>query len=119
MEDLMKELKEVLDTEKLITARLVDSVVRSTQLASSITPEMQGLFEQWISFISLQMMREAKDNEIDIPAAAEKIGIKESSLLSLILYMQRSGSLNVQKITFLRGNGVNEEICDCLKGDSK
>ena len=113
----MKELREVLDTEKLITARLVDSVARSAQLASGITPEMQELFEQWISFITQQIKREANGCEIDIPLTANKIGIKESSLLSLVLYMQRNGSLNVQKVTFLEGNGLNEEVCNCLKGD--
>ncbi|MCL2767888.1 MAG: hypothetical protein FWE49_04110 [Synergistaceae bacterium] len=118
MEELMKELKEVLETEKLITARLVDSVVRSVQLASSITPEMQELYEQWVSIIASQIMREVPDCEIDIPAIAEKIGVKESSLLSLISYMQRKGSIYVQKVTFSKGNSVNEEICDCLKGDN-
>ena len=117
MEELMNEFKEALDAEKLITARLVDSVARSVQLASGITPEMQELFEQWVSFIASQILREAKDGEIDIPAVAEKIGVKEPSLLSLILYMQRNGGIKVQKITFINGNGVNEEVCNCLKGE--
>ena len=118
MEEFMKEFKEALEVEKLITARLVDSVARSARLASSVTPEMQELFEQWISLISSQIMRETKGCEIDIPATAEKIGVRESSLLSLILCMQRNGSINVQKITFLKGSGKNEEVCDCLKGDN-
>ena len=117
MEEFMKEFREVLEAEKLITARLVDSVARTAQLASSVTPEMQELFDQWVSFIVSQVMREAEDCEIDIPAAAERIGVKESSLLSLILYMQRNGSINVQKITFLKGDGKDGEMCDCLKGD--
>jgi hypothetical protein len=115
MEEFMKEFREALDTEKLVTARLVDSIARSVQLASSITPEMQELFEQWISCISSQMMRETDGCEIDIPAVAKKIGIKESSLLSMVLYLQRNGNLKVQKMTFLKGNGNNEEVCDCLK----
>lgn len=115
MEEFMKEFREALDAEKLITARLVDSVTRSVQLAGNLTPEMQELFEQWISYIASQVIREAECNEIDVPAVAERIGIKESSLLSLILYMQRNGSLCVQKVTFLEGSGNNEEICNCLK----
>ena len=118
MEEFMKEFKEVLEAEKLITARLVDSVARGARLASSVTPEMQELFEQWVSFIASEVIREADDCEIDIPAAAKRIGVKESSLLSLILYMQRNGSINVQKITFLKGDGKDEEICGCLKGDT-
>ncbi|MCL1941558.1 MAG: hypothetical protein FWG09_06400 [Synergistaceae bacterium] len=117
MNDLMNEFKEALEAEKLITARLVDSVARGVQLASSVTPEMRELFEQWVSFIASQVMREASGCEIDIPAVAKKIGVKESSLLSLVLYMQRNGGLNVQKVTFTKGNGENEEICNCLKGD--
>jgi hypothetical protein len=117
MEELMKEFKEALDTEKLITARLVDSISRSAQLASSVTPEMQELFEQWISFIASQVIRETDGCEIDIPAVAKTIGIKESSLLSLVLFMQRSGSIKVQKVTYLKGVGKNEEICNCLIGD--
>jgi hypothetical protein len=114
----MNEFREALDAEKIITARLVDSVTRSVQLASGATPEMQELFLQWVSLIASQVVREAESCEIDVPAVAQKIGIKESSLLSLILYMQRSGGLNVQKITFTEGDGKNQEICDCLKRDS-
>ena len=117
MEEFIEKFKEALEAEKLITARLVESVARGVQLASSVTPEMQELFEQWVTLITLQIMREADGLEIDIPATAQKIGIKESSLLSLILYMQRNGSINVRKITFSNGNGKNEEICNCLKRD--
>jgi hypothetical protein len=119
MEEFMKEFKEALEAEKLITARLVDSTTRTVQLASSVTPEMQELFEQWISFIASQIMREAEGCEIDIPSVAKKIGVKESSILSLITFMQRKGSLFVQKVTFTDGKGKNEEICNCLKGDSQ
>ena len=115
MEEFMKEFREALDTEKLITARLVDSITRSVQLAGSLTPEMQELFDQWISLIASQVIREAECSEIDVPAVAQRIGIKESSLLSLILYMQRNGSLSVKKVTFIEGSGNNEEICNCLK----
>ena len=115
MEEFIKEIRDVLDAEKLITARLVDSVTRSAQLAGSTTPEIQELFEQWVSTISSHIMREADGCEMDIPAVAKRIGIKESSLLSLVIYMQRNGSINVQKITFTKGNGENKEICDCLK----
>ena len=117
MEEFMKEFREALDAEKFITARLVDSVTRSVQIAGSATPEMQDLFEQWISLIASQVIREADSCEIDVPAVSQRIGIKESSLLSLILYLQRSGGISVRKITFEEGSGNNEDICHCLKAD--
>jgi len=117
MEEFMKEFKEALNAEKLITARLVDSVAKNVQLSSSITPEMHDLFGQWVSLIASQVMREAESCEMDISTVAAKIGIKESSLLSLILYLQRSGSISVKKITFVESNGKNEDVCSCLKGD--
>ena len=118
MEEFMKEFKEALDAEKLITARLVDSIARNVQLSSSITPEMHDLFGQWISLIASQVMREAESCEVDIPAVAKKIGIKESSLLSLILYLHRNGSISVNKVTFTDGKGKNEDVCNCLKGNN-
>lgn len=115
MEELIKEIKEAIDAEKLITARLVDSVSRTAQLAGGTTPEMQELFTQWISLITSQIMRECKDGEIDLPNIAEKIGVKETTLLSLLLSMQRSGKLRIGKIAFLTEGLNDDEVCNCLR----
>ncbi len=41
-------LQDYLDSCRLVTARLVDSIARSSQMASSRTPEMEELFCQSI-----------------------------------------------------------------------
>ncbi len=113
--DLMGQVKEVLDSERLLTARMVDSVLRTSQLAALATPEMQDMFDQWVVLIGRQVLSEiGPSGECDIPSLAEKIGVGETTLFSLLVYLHRSGKIRIDGVRFAGGRGRNEEACGCL-----
>ena len=118
--NIVKEIREVLESERLLTARLVDSVLRTSQVASVATPEMQDMFGQWLALIGEQVLREIFDKEnagggeCDVRALAQSIGVSEATLFSLLVSMHRSGKIRVDTVRFSAGNGKNTEACGCL-----
>lgn len=113
----LQEIKRLLDSEGLVTARLVESVTRTAQMASTTVPEIQDLFSQWLSLIGGEVARMAASApEMDIVSTAQMIGIEESSLLSLLLMLQREGKLTIESVRIGKGRGKNSEICSCLMG---
>ena len=44
-----QDMKMLVHSLELVSARIFDSVITLSQLASSNTPEMNALFEQWVS----------------------------------------------------------------------
>ena len=73
---LIQEVKRLLDSEGLVTARLVESVTRTAQMASTTVPEIQDLFSQWLSLIGGEVARMAASSpEMDIASTANRIGI--------------------------------------------
>jgi len=114
---LIQEVKRLMDSEGLVTARLVESVTRTAQMASTTVPEIQDLFSQWLSLIGGEVARMAASSpEMDIASTANRIGIEESSLLSLLLMLQREGALSIESVRIGKGKGKNSEICSCLMG---
>lgn len=114
---LIQEVKRLLDSEGLVTARLVESVTRTAQMASTTVPEIQDLFSQWLSLIGGEVARMAASSpKMDIASTANRIGIEESSLLSLLLMLQREGALSIESVRIGKGKGKNSEICSCLMG---
>jgi hypothetical protein len=121
MEEMALEIKNVLDCERLLTARMVDSILRTNQMASYATPEMQDMFNQWLSMVGEQVLREPGEigqadqkSECDVPALARSIGVSEATIFSLLAYMHRSGRIRVETVRFSKGDGKNSEICSCL-----
>ena len=117
MDEMMKEVRDVLDAERLVTARMVDSVLRTSQLAGIATPEMQDMFMQWLNLIGEQILSELNGRdavECDLPALAGRVGVSETTLLSLFVYLQRSGRIRIGKLTLMEGTGRNTEDCGCL-----
>ena len=90
---------------------------RTAQMASTTVPEIQDLFSQWLSLIGGEVARMAASSpEMDIASTANRIGIEESSLLSLLLMLQREGALSIESVRIGKGKGKNSEICSCLMG---
>ena len=120
MEDIALEIKNVLDSERLLTARMVDSILRASQMASFATPEMQEMFNQWLGLVGEQVLRECgesesnKKGECDVPALARTIGVSEATIFSLLVFMHRSGRIRVNAVRFSKGDGKNTEACSCL-----
>ena len=118
MEDIELAIKDVLDSERLLTARMVDSVLRTCQMASYATPEMQEMFNQWLTLVGEQVLREAGEaegkSECDVPALARGIGVSEGTIFSLLGFLHRSGRIRVETVHFSCGEGKNSEACSCL-----
>lgn len=119
MDAMMKKIDEVLESERLVTARLVDSILRATQISTLATPEMQEMFTQWLSLIGDQVLGEIVREEegqgtCDVPALARSIGVSETTLFSLLAFLHRSGKIRIRTMDFALGSGKNTEACDCL-----
>ncbi|MGI6790003.1 hypothetical protein [Aminivibrio sp.] len=113
--DIFEEMKRLLDSEGLVTARLVESVTRTSQFSAASVPEIQMLFRQWLSLICREVKRFAvEDSDLSVSESAQKIGISPSSFLSLLLYLQRSGEISIESVLIGKGTGKNEDICSCL-----
>ena len=115
MEDIELAIKNVLDAECLITSRMVDSILRTSQLASYATPEMQEMFDKWLSLVGEHVLRECGENgECDVPATARSIGVSEATIFSLLVFLHRSGRIRMETVRFSNGNGNNTEACSCF-----
>jgi len=115
LDALIEDMKNMLDSTALVTARMIDSVINNSQLASSTTPEMQDLFRSWLECIAGEVKRklvEKGDLSADeIQKTANDIGISTNTLLSLVLYLQRKGDIRVDSIRISPGSGLNTEVC--------
>jgi len=110
-----QDLKALARSLELVSARVFESVVRTNQLASSTTPEMQNLFEQWLTIIARELLRiVGEEGKIDPEAVAEQIGITPESVLGLALTLQRQGQIKIKSVEVESGDGRNTDICGCM-----
>lgn len=109
-------LKELVQSLELVSARVLESVVLAGQLAGSSTPEMRVMFDQWLELLGGEVSRAAAEaGEIKPDELAAKIGVQPSTIISLALALQRQGKLNITSIKAEPCNEGNREICGCLK----
>ncbi|MDI9370351.1 MAG: hypothetical protein GX181_06105 [Synergistaceae bacterium] len=113
---LFDEIRKLVDSEGLVTARLVEAINRTAQMSSASVPEIQLLFEKWISLVGNEVLRFAeRAPEMNIEMVAKDIGIGETSLLSILLAMQRQGRIKIESVHIAKGSGQDNEICSCLR----
>lgn len=110
-----KRLFDLVESLELVTARMLEMSLANTQLATSQTPELRRLFDKWLTCLSSEVARfVGTGEEIDIEATAEKIGLSRASVLSILLALERQGTISVKSVKALPGDGKNRELCDCL-----
>lgn len=98
-------------------ARLLESVSKTAQLSSWATPEIHEMFEGWLDILGRQILRDQQlPGRIDVTSKADEIGISRSSLVSLLLFLQRQGKISITDMGLEAGEGSDEEICNCMKG---
>lgn len=120
MYDSTKNLKEQTPQElvhslELVSARIFDSIITTSQLASANTPEMQNLFGQWAAMIGGELLSLAVDEwTIDPVVAADRIGITPETVLSLALTLHRQGKLKITGLSIEPWDGKNKDICGCM-----
>lgn len=110
-----QDMRELIRSLELVSARVLDSIVSTGQLAASATPEMHSLFSQWVAMISGELLSIAGDGgTIDPAAAAGQIGITTETALSLALALHRQGKIKITGLTVEPGDGKNRDICGCM-----
>lgn len=116
---LEDELRRLMDTERLVTARLVDSILRTSRLAGTATPELQDLFGDWLSVMGAHVLEEV-DGPVrrDVASWAGNLGIGETSLFSLLVQLHRSGAVQIRTVELEPGDGRDVERCGCLETDA-
>jgi hypothetical protein len=116
-EEMLQDCKRMIDSTSLVTARMIESIVKNSQLASSATPEMQDMFQSWLKLVSGEVLRDldGEVTDVNIEETSERIGVTPSTLISLLLYLHRNGSVNIRTVRLQKGNGENKDICHDLK----
>ena len=111
-----QDMKMLVHSLELVSARIFDSVITLSQLASSNTPEINALFEQWVSCLGEELISEAEEKgKLDPEEISKRIGVSASTVISLALALHRQGKLKIKSLEVEQGNNVNSEICGCLK----
>lgn len=107
--------RELIRSLELVSARVLDSIVTASQVASENTPEMRGLFAQWLELIGSELLSTTgEENFINPEAAAAEIGITPETVISLALALHRQGRIKITSLNIERGDGKNKDICGCL-----
>lgn len=112
-----QDMNQLVHSLELVSARVFDSVIKLNQTATSSTPEMQLLFEQWLDLIGGEIARKAvEDGKIDPQELSKTIGVTPATILSLALTLHRQGKIKITEIKTEKGSGKNTEACGCLQG---
>lgn len=112
-----QDMNQLVHSLELVSARVFDSVIKLNQTATSNTPEMQLLFEQWLDLVGSEVARTAEEQgEIDPEALSQTIGVTPATILSLALSLHRQGKIRITGLKAEKGPGQNTEACGCLKG---
>ncbi len=111
-----QDMKMLVHSLELVSARIFESVISLNQLASSNTPEMNTLFNQWVSCLGEEIAAEAEEKgKLDPEEISKRIGVSCSTIISLALALHRQGRIRIKALEVEPGSNVNTEICDCLK----
>ena len=111
-----QDMKQLVKSLELVSARVLDSVVRASQLASAATPEMQAPFAEWVGCPGGELTRVVEEKgAINPDELAKTIGVTPATVISLALALHREGAIKITEIKAEPSNGVNTEICGCLR----
>ncbi len=117
------DLSSLVSSLERLSARLLEAVVRSSQIASSSTPEMRELFDRWTDCLCEDILETIeREGAVDIGPASARIGVSESTLLGLLLALNRRGRIRIGRVEgrpIVRADddeaAPNAEICDCMR----
>jgi hypothetical protein len=105
----------LLESLELVTARMLEMIVVSSQVAAAQTPEMRELFNTWIKYISDEIERMfGSGRDISLEEISKTTGLSRESVLTLLAALDRRGKIAITRVTAAPGDGRNSEICDCM-----
>jgi hypothetical protein len=100
---------------ELVTARMIETAVVNSQLASSQTPQTRRLFDTWIKCISSEIAGFfGGGGEVSLGTISEATGMSRESVLTILTALDRQGGIEITHVRASRGDGKNRDICDCL-----
>jgi hypothetical protein len=79
--------------------QMTGAVIEIGKMASGATPEIRGLFEEWVKAVEDEIMAFLKEKgSSDASEIAVKLKVSEESVLFLIGKMAREGKLKITKV---------------------
>jgi hypothetical protein len=107
--------EKLMSSLELVTARLIETAVVNSQLASSQTPQMRRMFDTWIKYMSSEIARFFRNgDEVSLDTVSEATGLSRESVLTLLTALDRQGEIEITHVRASRADGKNRDICDCL-----
>jgi len=95
---------------------MIETAVVNSQLASSQSPELRGLFDTWLGYMSDEVARFFDGSgDVNLNDISEATGLSRESVLTLLVALDRRGRIMIRSVTGGKGSGKNSDICDCLK----
>lgn len=111
-----QDVRQLVKSLELVSARIFDSVIRTSQLASAATPEIQNLFTEWVNCLGGEITRAVEEKGAFSPdELAKAIGVSPATIISLALTLHREGEIKITEIKAVPSDGENTEICGCMK----
>ncbi|MCL2684430.1 MAG: hypothetical protein FWE55_04230 [Synergistaceae bacterium] len=109
-------IERLIGSLELVTARMIETAVVNSQLASSQTPEMRELFDTWLSCMSEEIARFFEGGgDVNLSDISETTGLSRESVLTLLVALDRRGKITIRSVTGGEGSGRNSDICGCLE----
>lgn len=111
-----QDMKKLVQSLEQVSARIFESIITLSQTSCSNTPEMNSLFNQWVSCLAGEVLRAVGEKgNLDPEEISKRIGVSNSTIISLVLSMHRQGKIKIKNLVIEPGDNVNTEICDCFK----
>jgi hypothetical protein len=105
---------------ELVTARMIETALMNSRLASSQTPQMRQMFDTWIKYMSLEVAGYFREGEeVSLDAVSEGTGLPRESVMTLLFALDRQGEIEITHVKASPGNGKNRDTCDCLINSDK
>ena len=107
--------EKLVESLELVTARMIETAVVNSQLASSQTPEMRRLFDTWLECVSGEAAKFfSNGGEVDLAEISKATGLPRDSALALLVSLDRMGKITIHGLKGEAGDGKNRGVCDCL-----
>ncbi len=99
MQNMMKESGSMSDMCTKMMEQMMGSMSESARVASYDTPEMKGLFEEWLMNLEAEVIDFVKEKgKATLSDIAEKLKISKDSIIFLIGKLAREGKLTIGEI---------------------
>jgi len=100
MKNMMKESGNMPDMCMKMMEQMMGSMSESIKVASYATPEIRGLFEEWLKNLEVEVIEFVEEKGKATPSdISEKLKISEESVVFLIARLAKEGKLKIGEIS--------------------